>query len=286
MIVNCEVYKKQFDEKGIDNSGIFISRSIIARIVGRFFRFLHIPVFNNVPFFRTDDNTLIIFDGRLKDKRVLEIIAERHKDKRLIFYYWNPVKLSMNPNKIPPAFEKWSYSLFDSKKYGLKFNDTFTFSDLFSVRKRNNIIKYDIVFVGKDKGRKKSLLTIKKAFEKEGLRCYFHITATHPKIQRFGYNHPISYEELLSIEDESKAILDLYLEPRSGFSLRVIEAAFLNKTLITNNLSLVSFFSKNKMVHIKECDFDYLPGFYECVFSDKYLQYFDYDNWLARFGNA
>ncbi len=282
MIVNCHIYKKQFEQKGIDNQDIFIKRDLFSRTLGRIFRFLHLPFLNNIPYFETKDKTIIIFDGCIKDKRVFEIIAKRHSDKRLIFYYWNPVSVSINPKKIPDCFEKWSYSFHDSEKYHLHFNDTFTFKEIFDGIKYVDNVSFDVVFVGKNKKRKNKLLAIKQSFENKNIKCLFHITPTHPKIQKIGFQKQLSYAEVLELDNKSMAILDYYTDQNAGLSLRAVESAFLNKKLISNNFFLgTTLIEEGITVFEKELSDTF--DFCTYSFSDKAKSYFDFNTWITRF---
>ena len=286
MIVNCNMYKDLFAYRGEVNRDLFQKRDILSRVVGKIARILHLPFLNNLNDLSNPDDTIIIFDDCVKEKRINWLIANKYKEKRLVFYYWNPVSESINPKLLPPTFEKWSYSLTDCKKYGMNYNPTFSFKELFdnTLLSPTNISKYDVVFIGKDKGRKRPLNVIRKKLFEKGFKCFFYITPNHPKICLKHELKGLKYSEVLEITNQSKAILDFYKNPDTGFSLRVVEAVFLDKTLLTNNTEALSFFGENKgVVDISCISASNFCNLTKAHFEEKTKEFFDYSSWIKRF---
>lgn len=285
MIVNCNIYNDLLANHGVVNKDIYIKRDILSRFIGKFARLIHLSAFYNVRDFSTDDNTIIIFDDCIKEKRLYSIIAKKYGNKRLIFYYWNPVSVSINPRRLPSIFEKWSYSLTDCEKYGMRYNPTFSFAELFkNDSSLKNEYEYDVVFIGKDKGRKKPLEKMMVILSGLGYKCLFYITPNHPKICKNSEYKNLSYSEVLELTNRSKAILDFYKNPNVGFSLRVVEAVFMDKTLITNNIETLSFFSDDKrVINLSEISASKMNDTSSSRFDYKIKEYFDFHNWIKRF---
>ena len=254
-------------------------------------------ILRRIPVFRTyninkgikniEANTIIVFDnGRILDKYVLQYIAENNQGKRLIFYYWNPISTAISPDCVPKAFEVWSYSTEDCKKYGLKYNSTFYcgsythFSD--------TEIHTDVSFLGKDKGRREVLNRIREELKKSGLIVNYYITATHPRFQKKGYQHSLPYTESLKISLSSKAILDYYMDPNAGLSLRPMEALFNDRKLITNNATIKNydFYHENNILVIEDGDYSGVKAFLERPYApinQDIKDYYLFENWVMRF---
>ncbi len=286
MIINCETYASMFAKHSIPHASLHKSRNFFRSWLGRVTLFFHFPFFNNINPIQASDSKVIVFDGGIKHKRVLEIIKKSNPGKRLIFYYWNPVSESIAPAKIPDGYEVWSYSKYDAQKYGLRFNPTFTFAELFDTEDSANAI-YDLVFIGKDKGRKKDLLHIRRKSAEAGLKSVFIITANHPRFQTIGYSRPLPYVDVLKMDRSSKSILDYYSFEKAGFSLRLLEAIFLNKVLVTNNSEILSdpMFVGKPILSLAQLS---ASSFAESVkrpaiYEDDIKSFFCYETWIRRF---
>ena len=288
IIVNCPLFHDEMKKKGVYEYPLYKSYGFFRLRIGRLFRKIHLNFFNNLntEYFSQKEQTIIVFDNGIIDaKEVLSFIAKKNLGKRLIFYYWNPVERSVNPSKIPARYEKWSYSPKDCDKYGMKYNSTFFFDSLVPLKKE---CKYDVFFAGKDKGRKKDLLKLKRIFDSYGLKNRFYITASHPRFQRKGFDKAISYNDLMKMTNESRCILDYYFYPDAGLSLRAMEGVFLNKKIITNNSSYkqYDFYNKSNVFILGEDDLDTIVEFVcsEVNVVDKRIVFqYRFENWEKIF---
>lgn len=287
MIVNCNIFINEINDSGIQAEKLLNFYNFLRFHGGKIMRKLPGMSNYNINFelLSAKDDFIIIFDGGIKDVNILKEIAKYNNNKKLIFYYWNPVKDSIDPSQIPSVYEKWSYSPVDCKKYGMNYNSTFYFKSLTDETKN---IDTDICFIGKDKGRKKELQNLKNQFENEGFTTNFYITATHPRIQKIGYKKNISYRESLEITSASSCVLDYYEDPSAGLSLRAMESLFFNKKLITNNETIkdYDFYNSNNIFilgqeqrSIKEFMLTPLRK-NNTEIQDSYL----FETWLLRFG--
>ena len=215
----------------------------------------------------------------------MKYIASGCKKKRLIFFYWNPVERSVNPELIPPEFEKWSYSPKDCKLYGMRYNSTFYFEEFYEQYCEE---EYDVFFAGKNKGRLEDLKKIKKQFDDLNIKSLFYITATHPRFQKKGFSKLLPYKKILQMTKKSRSILDYYYYSDAGLSLRAMEAIFFNKKIITNNITykMYDFYDKSRVFILGEDDVLQLPDFLkaesQCV-DFKTRENYLFKNWLDRF---
>ena len=287
VIINCGLFAKEIEQCGVKHYKLYANYSFFSFWLGKFLRKFHINKFSNInPELDTlKADGIIVFDSGISDTFILERLAKKYAEKKLIFYYWNPVFTSINPNKIPLKFEKWSYSPTDCEEYGMKYNSTFYFK---SFVKEPSQIKRDVFFIGKDKGRKRKLDKIKKIFDLEGVSSTFYLTSNHPRFSGKKYRKAISYDKVLDYVNESKAVLDYYVNPHAGLSLRAMEALFLGKKLISNNKNVVNYDFYNEE-NVYQLDFfknkslkDFLASSMVHINSqirDRYL----FCNWINRF---
>lgn len=287
MIINCNIFKNLILNKGVDWGDFYKKRDFLNIRLGCLSRNLHFPFFQNLnKNLVTDDENIIIFDGGVFDKHLLKFIEEKFSKKRLIFYYWNPVSSSITPGCIPSVFEKWSYSLTDCQKYGLKFNPTFYFDDF--VEESSLGITQDVFFIGKDKGRYAELMKFEKFFAEKGLSTNFIITANHSISLRKKYSKSISYRDVLENVKHSKCLFDFYSDPQAGLSLRAMESLFFEKKLITNNQTIDSydFYNSANVFVIGKRSFDDLEFFMKqpyCPVESEVKEKYMFKNWLKRF---
>lgn len=245
IVVNCDLFKKEIEQNGIKCIRLWKSSSAIALRICKLFRKFHLYKYGNInPELNSlDSDCIVVFDNGIYENSVLKWIANRYYNKRLIFYYWNPVFKSISPLKIPKQFELWSYSPNDCKKYNMKYNSTFYFQDFC---KKPVPIKRDVFFIGKNKGRLNKLMEIKKSLSALGISSLFYITANHPRLKQKKYQRPIPYRKVLEYVNESKIILDFYVNSHAGLSLRAMESIFFEKKIITNNETYPNYDFYNK----------------------------------------
>ena len=125
--------------------------------------------------------------------------------------------------------------------------------------------KYDLYFLGRDKGRLKTLISICSTAQRKGLRCLF-ILPEVPKSQRIPcegiiyVDDPIDYQENLNHIAESRCIIEILQNEASSPTFRTWECIMFGRMLITNNQSLqTSVFYDSGYVSIfhDENDFDW-----------------------------
>lgn len=83
--------------------------------------------FFNKELIKMNVDTIVVFDGHVR-ANFLEWLISVNPNKRVILWLWNTVKEigdTIPIEKIPPKVEIWSYSEFDCRKYGFKYNTNF-----------------------------------------------------------------------------------------------------------------------------------------------------------------
>lgn len=98
--------------------------------------------------------------------------------------------------------------------------------------------KYDLCFIGKDKGRKDKLEEIAEVCKEKGIRTAFYLMATKDEREADNIHYLdelIPYEKTLELVQKSKCLLELRMDNLNTCSVRVQEAVIFNKKLLTDN---------------------------------------------------
>lgn len=133
---------------------IYKGQALVNRIIRKFHFKTNIPYqqiwYGSWKKHISDNTTIILFDSIFNIK-IINWIKRRWKNVRIIFWFWNPVKQDLYKDLIKESgIELWTFDPEDSIKYNLKFNTQFYFD---TIKLQNEELQYDILFVGKDKGR-------------------------------------------------------------------------------------------------------------------------------------
>ena len=202
-------------------------------------------------YLKEENIQFIIFDDIKPFFRIKKIFKKAKKS--VIFYLWNPIQLeftSKKINKLKKFYNVFTYSKFDSQKFHLKYNCQFL-SNVYHIS-FNNIgeEKYDCIFCGLDKQRTKRI-------EQIYLCCkhpYFYLLkderySVHSAIITYK-NSWLSYRDYILKLNQSQCVLDVCPCENSGMTLRVLEAVYYNKKLITDNKDVKNepFYNEEKVL--------------------------------------
>ncbi len=159
----------------------------------------------------------------------------------IVLSYENRADKTISPDKVPDYVDKRSYDKDDCKKYSMKWNAPSYFIEY--KRKQKDNPRYDIVYVGRDKGRLKYLQKLEEKFKKLGLKTYFHICANRQfmEFKNKAYKKIMPYEDYLDLLVDTKAILNIVPEGQTSITQREMEAAFDGVKCITNNEGIKDF---------------------------------------------
>lgn len=230
---------------------------------------------------------IIIYDS-VFGFEIFDFIKQLNPNCRLIFWYYNIVNTKTSPENIDRYIcELWSFDRDDCARYDLKYNIQY-FYNLTNITSKKE--KWDVIFVGRDKGRAKYIRDLKILFDKMELKSHIVILpgnkTTLNKI--FRRHEIIPYESLIKLNEQSKAILDITQVGQQGYTKRVLEALFLKKKLISNNLSLrnEAFYKKSNIFLLGYDDLstlkDFIDGEYVNI-ENEILEQFTYERWLKNF---
>lgn len=212
----------------------------------------------------------IIVHDSIITRQFLLWLKKNHPDKRLIFDYTNMIGKAHHllPKSIPRDIEIWTYDKHDSEKYGINLSRCGGYPTSFIGEKREK--KYDVIYVGKDKGRAEYILGLKKQFEAMGLTTKFLIMPSTRVSKKKGYySKEIPYQEVIKLVTESRAILNIALPNQKGATMRDYESIFNEVKLITTNANIkeLEFYKKQNVFILGEDDVSGLNEFIKSPFE-------------------
>ena len=163
-------------------------------------------------------------------------LQKNHPGAQINFSYDNMVGKArhLRPEQIPEGIRVSTFDPYDSEKYGLQLRKVSPYYPCYVKKAEQK--KYDLLFVGRDKGRGDWLKELQKYLEERGIRTKFLITAdgkySRPKPY---YEQPVSYDQLTDWVAESRALLNIGMENQQGTTMRDIESYFNQIRLVTTN---------------------------------------------------
>ena len=183
---------------------------------------------------------IILFDPLIIPE-YLEWVHQQSPESRIFLSYENRADKTIRPDTVPSYVEKWSYDRDDCREYSMKWCEPSFFMEY--RRTPNPDPRYDVLYVGRDKGRAEYLFQIERELRKNGLRTYFHICADRQylRFKKRYYKRLLTYEEYLDLLVDSKAILNIVPEGQTSVTQRELEAVFDGLKCITNNQGIKQF---------------------------------------------
>lgn len=185
---------------------------------------------------------VFIIKDPLMTTGLIDWVHKNHPNKRIILMYENRAYNTINPDTIPEYVEKWHYDEDDCKQYSMKMEHA-NYFDIYRFEPNNQDTEYDVLYLGRDKGRLQQILQYRELFENKGLSTYFHICADRSFLtfKNSEYKPLISYNKYLELLKKSKAILNIVPQGQKSVTQREMEAVFDQKKCITNNLGILDF---------------------------------------------
>ena len=235
-------------------------------------------------------DTLFIFDVKL-----MENIARKAPNAKRYFYSWNVVKnearfASAQKAALDAGFRYYSYDKGDCEKYGLRFN-TIMYDRTLTLEPA--VPQYDTLFLGFLKDRKDDLLSLYEMLTSAGLKPNFVTVDLKHKHENLPFTFRsdyVSYYDYLKMVGDSRSILDIAQQGQDGYSMRVMEAIFFNKKLITTNAAVrqSNFYDENNILIIEfgATTAEELRAFFEKPFKpydESVRQYYSIEAWADRF---
>ena len=271
---------------GFDIHIPYKDKNIILRLMREIWFSLNLPgrrIWYNKSEFKKDADIYLLYDPLLVPD-YFEWIKENNPSARIILSYENRADSTINPAEVGSFVEKWSYDVDDCKQYSMKYLHP-NYFDEYAFDSSKYEKKWDVLYLGRDKGRLDQILKYEQLFKKHGLRTHFHICAdrSYMKYKNRIYESVISYKEYLELLKNSKAILNIVREGQTSITQREMEAAFDGVKCITTNKAVMGFelYDPSRYFILGVNDITDLHSFLENPFkiiSLEQLSYYKYIN--------
>jgi len=245
----------------------FHEKGLLLRVFREAWFRLHLPfktMFYNKKVLSFDGECVIVQDPQITREYLLWL-QRRKKWKKTIFFYGNMVGTARHimPDRIPNGIEKWTYERHDSEKYGMRLNQTMYYCSSYCQPKQT--LEYDLMYVGRDKGRSEFLFALEKQLREAGLKPFFRVIGNtrfdKKKDPRYGAEMP--YDEICKIIAKSKAVLNVTLPNQQGITVRDFEAICNNVKLITTNSAIkeLGLYDPSRILVIDKIDTKQIKDF-------------------------
>lgn len=237
-------------------------------------------------------DTVILFD-RYLNWNVLKYVKKHAPNCRCIIWYWNPIRNAKDekrwcvPEKYRHLCECWSFDPDNCEKYGYMKNNQFYFEKLDCNSKK--MIQYDAFFVGVDKGRYELVEQIYIKVTNCGKRMFMGIVADKNSVLSRKYIKPLDYDIIIEYIQKSNCIVDVVQKNQDGITLRVLEALFFEKKLITTNVGIEQYpfyNSDNILIWNNQTEED-IKAFFNTPYKKikkEVIHKYTYEGWLNNFG--
>lgn len=158
---------------------------------------------------------------------------------------------------------------------------------------QSDTITSDLFFIGQNKGRSQLLEEIKQIADSLGINYYFYIQQDKhskilPALKEYMQTQPLPYSTVLNRLSRSKCLIEILQQGQSGYTLRTLEALFLQKKLITNNRNIrqAEFYHPDNIFIWGEDDPGSLPLFLQSPFhswNEELYHKYDITFWIQQF---
>lgn len=247
--------------------------------------------FKNVSF-----DFVFLIRGNLITEEVMIYLKKMNINSKFIMYQWDAIDNVKNILNLTDYFDKiLTFDKNDYEKYGNN-NMKWAFKPLFYIDDYQNINisknEIDILFVGTQHSqRDKFLKKIKKSCEDNNINFYSYLYIPkmvyykrkifNPEYRELKFSDikfkSMSKNELISLINRSKVIIDYQCDQQNGLTMRTIESLGAKKKLITTNKNIKEYdfyLNDNIQVISKEdlkfdLDINFISGGYKEI--NKYI---------------
>lgn len=213
----------------------------------------------------------IIIRESIITRKYLLWLQRKFPDAQINFMYCNMIGKARHifPKDVPNGISVWTYDRYDSQKYNIKLTQVSAYFP--SYVRNNKQIKYDVLFVGRDKGRGEMLLRLEDYLKSQGLVTKFVIVANGKFSKKKSYyQEEVVYEQIVQWVAQSRSVLNVALENQHGITVRDLECLFNKKKLITTNkhITKAKFYNPNNIFVLREDNWGELPVFIRNYYDD------------------
>ena len=208
----------------------------------------------------------IIIRDAIITRKYLLWLQKQFPEAQINFMYENMVGKAkhLRPNEVPDGIRVWTYDKNDSIKYGIRLKQSMPYFSNFIVPKENPL--YDVLFVGRDKGRGDWLHEFDLFLQDRGYKTKFVITkdSIYSKRKNY-YQSEVPYSTIAEWISHAKCIINVGMDNQYGVTIRDLECLFNRIKMITTNAHIkeVYFYNPNNIFVLSKSNWDEVPMFLE-----------------------
>lgn len=287
------LFSKDAQNLGIHVEKYFNKRSFLVKVLNYLDKKMNVQL---ASFFygdwkkKLEEIDFVLLNSHFFSRPVIKYLNRKFPSIRIVIWYSNPVAKDTHVQFFSGLnCELWSFDKDDCNKYGLNHNNQFIDQTKLTVSSRESKYRSDICFVGVDKDRLNLLLELEQFFISEKLNPFIYVVNSSKNSRSdYNYKEAISYDELINYEGNTTAILDIVQKNQYGLSLRPIEAMFLGKKLITNNMSVqdMDFYTPQNIFVLNESNKHEIIEFLKVPsvnLSETIMEKYKFKGWLKNF---
>ncbi len=277
-----------------------IPEKSLSYVIYRFLSILHIPLYHhfwgNWRQYISTAKQIIIFDYGYQ-YGMEKYIRKLNPDCRVRLFMWNKIDAAHKNHTIfSDKTNIYSTDSGDCKQYGLKYNHIFYPREYYRPYATEH--KNKLFFMGQDKNRGLQILQLKELLLKSGIHCDIRIITKSAdaeylsKMEGLLTHSKLSYEQYLQQVEQCGILLDIVQDGQDALTMRVLEAMFLSKKLITNNKSIrnYDFYQPDNIFILPDAwDASLIPSVQDFLakpfvpYTEEILSKYDFTHWLANF---
>lgn len=219
---------------------------------------------------------------------------------QVFLFFWNTItKKQKNHKLFTDKNAIYSTDKACCEKYLLKYNHIFYTRDYYHPRSEE--YKNRLFFLGTDKGRAPFLHALKPLLEESGLICDIRVIVRSGKpsykksLSDILTRTSLNYEEYCRELEHCGILLDVNQAGQTAITMRVLEAIYFSKKLITTNQDIIhyDFYNENNICllpeHLSEISPESIRSFLEKPFlpySEEILEHYDFEHWKKQFSRT
>lgn len=238
---------------------------------------------------------LVIYDRNelANNEAFLKYIRKYYKKINLVYIFTNVVRISgaNNNNFVDKLMQYYdvvyAFDLEDAQKYGFKYSPL-----IYSENIIKDVTVFEQVFyVGRAKDRYNALIEAFQKIEALGVSQEMYIFGVKEEQQthkdKITYNQMIPYYDVLKKIQGSTCLLDIIQGESTGYTIKVCEAVYYNKLLITTNEKIkeAPFYNKGFIKVIRDADDieeNFLKKWKEVKYTEEDRAFFSVETFLGK----
>lgn len=218
--------------------------------------------------------------------KLCQYINKQNPKAEVIAWWWNKIDDHTKPSLQKGNYEAWSFDPNDCERYDIKFNHQYYFKSFILPSQE---LSWDVYFCGSDSGRGEEIVRFYYILKNMGLHVNFQVV--FPKSQQIPsaiVSDYVNYNEIRQNISRAGAILEIVREGQYGSTLRLMEAIYFQKKLITNNAAVKNelFYDEHRIFLYTERSIDELKDFLEedfIPYENELIEKYDVSKWAKNF---